>query len=180
MQMRIESFMAGTAGQGVLTIGQLLTYAVDADGLQVSYFPVYSPEVRGGSTTCTIVISDGSVGSPISGQPAAMLLMDQLSIDANLARLRDGGTLLYNSSLVQSVDRDDVKRLAIAATEKAVEIGSERITNMVMLGAYVGATEAVTMGALENALRQILPERHHKLLPMNMQALQAGAELAKQ
>jgi 2-oxoglutarate ferredoxin oxidoreductase subunit gamma len=180
MQMRKEVFMAGTGGQGVLTIGQLLTYAADADGLQVSYFPVYSPEVRGGSTTCTIVISDGAVGSPISGRPAAMLLMDQVSIDANLARLRDGGTLLYNSSLVQRVGRDDVKQLAINATEKAVEIGSERITNMVMLGAYVGATEAVTMSALENALRQILPERHHKLLPMNMQALEAGAELAKQ
>ena len=172
--------MAGTGGQGVLTIGQLLTYAADEDGLQVSYFPVYSPEVRGGSTTCTIVISDGAVGSPISGRPAAMLLMDQLSIDANLARLRDGGTLLYNTSLVRSVGRDDVKTIAIPATDMAVEIGSERITNMVMLGAYVGATEAVTMEALESALRQILPERHHKLLPMNMQALQAGAEFAKQ
>ena len=172
--------MAGTGGQGVLTIGQLLTYAADEDGLQVSYFPVYSPEVRGGATTCTIVISDGAVGSPISGRPASMLLMDQFSIDANLSRLRDGGTLLYNSSLVRSIGRDDVTEIAIPATDKAVEIGNERITNMVMLGAYVGATQAVTMAALEDALRQILPERHHKLLPMNMQALKAGAELAKQ
>lgn len=177
--MRKEVFMAGTGGQGVLTIGQLLTYAADADGLQVSYFPVYSPEVRGGSTTCTIVISDGAVGSPISGRPAAMLLMDQVSVDTNLARLRDGGTLLYNTGLVQTVGREDIKTIAIPANEMAVTIGSERITNMVMLGAYVGATEAVSMEALENALRQILPERHHKLLPMNMQALQAGAELAR-
>jgi len=180
MQMRKEVFMAGTGGQGVLTIGQLLTYAADADGLQVSYFPVYSPEVRGGSTTCTIVISDGAVGSPISGRPAAMLLMDQISIDANLARLRDGGTLLYNSSLVHTVGRDDIKSIAIPATDKAVEIGNERLTNMVMLGTYVGATQAGTIAAPETALRPILPERHHKLLPMNMQALQAGADLATQ
>lgn len=171
--------MAGTGGQGVLTIGQLLTYAADADGLAVSYFPVYSPEVRGGSTTCTIVISDGAVGSPISGRPAAMLLMDQVSIDANLARLRDGGVLLYNSSLVREVPRDDIRAIAVPATDMAMQIGSDRITNMVMLGAYVGATDAVSMEALENALRQILPERHHKLLPMNMDALRAGAALAR-
>lgn len=177
--MRKEVFMAGTGGQGVLLIGNLLTYAADEDGLQVSSFPVYSPEVRGGSTTATIVISDGAVGSPICGSPAVVLVMDQTSADANLARLKSGGLLLYNSSLVNSVGRDDVQRIGICATDKAIEIGDERVTNMVMLGAYVGLTDAVSLAALENALRKVLPERHHKFLPLNMQALEAGAELAK-
>lgn len=177
--MRKEIFMAGTGGQGVLLIGNLLTYAADEDGLQVSSFPVYSPEVRGGSTTATIVISDGAVGSPICGSPAAILIMDQTSMDANIARLKSGGLLLYNSSLVNTISRDDVQKIAIPATDKAVAIGNERITNMVMLGAYVGLTQAVSLSALESALRKVLPERHHKYLPMNMQALEAGAELAK-
>lgn len=176
--MRKEVFMAGTGGQGVLLIGTLLTEAAAEDGLQVSYFPIYSPEVRGGSTTCTIVISDGAVGSPVSGRPAAMLLMDQISVDTNLARLKDGGLAIINTTLVTEVGRDDISVVKVPATETALEIGSDRIANMVMLGAYVGATQAVSMTALEAALRKVLPERHHKLLPMNMQALQAGAALA--
>ena len=171
--------MAGTGGQGVLLIGNLLAYAADEDGLQVSSFPVYSPEVRGGSTTTTLVVSDGAVGSPICGSPAVVLVMDQKSADANAARLKSGGLLLYNSSLVHSVSRDDVEKIGVPATEKAIEIGSEKITNMIMLGAYVGLTETVSLAALENALKKVLPERHHKLLPMNMKALEAGAELAR-
>lgn len=176
--MRKDVFMAGIGGQGVLLIGQLLTQAASEDGLQVSYFPIYSPEVRGGATTCTVVIADGAVGSPVSGFPGAMLLMDQHSVEANIARLKSGGLVVFNSSLVRDLKRDDVQALAIPATEKAAEIGNERIANMVMLGAYVGATQVVTMEALEQALKVVLPERHHKYLPLNMQALRAGAELA--
>lgn len=178
--MRKEVFMAGTGGQGVLLLGQLLTQAADIDGRQVSYFPVYSPEVRGGATTCTVVISDGAVGSPISGRPAAMLLMDQVSVDANLVNLREGGLVVANSSLVSEIGRDDVAAVLIPANEIAVEIGNERVSNMVMLGAYVGATGAVGLEALEQALRKVLPERHHRYLPMNVQALEAGAKLAAQ
>lgn len=178
--MRKEVFMAGTGGQGVLLIGQLLTEAASQDGLEVSYFPIYSAEVRGGSTTCTVVISDDAVGSPISGRPATMLLMDQVSVDAHLCRLRDGGTAVVNSSLVHTIGRDDIEVVSIDAMEKAIEIGSERIGNMVMLGAYVEAAQAVSLEALEKALKIVLPERHHKLLPMNMAALEAGAELVRQ
>lgn len=176
--MRSEVFMAGTGGQGVLLIGQLLTQAASDEGLQVSYFPIYSPEVRGGSTTCTVVIADGAVGSPISGRPASMLLMDQFSVDAQLARLKDGGLVLVNATLVRQLPREDVQALWIPATDKAREIGNERIANMVMLGAYVAATGVVPAEALEKALAVVLPQRHHKYLPLNTQALRAGAELA--
>jgi len=177
--MRSEVFMAGTGGQGVLLIGQLLTQAASEAGLQVSYFPIYSPEVRGGSTTCTVVVADGAVGSPISGRPASMLLMDQLSVDAHLARLKDGGLVAVNATLVRRLPREDVQALWIPATDKAVAIGSERSANMVMLGAYVAATGVVPATALEQALQTVLPERHHKHLPLNIEALRAGAELAR-
>ena len=176
--MRSEVFMAGTGGQGVLLIGQLLTQAASEMGLQVSYFPIYSPEVRGGSTTCTVVVSDGVVGSPISGRPASMLLMDQFSVNANVARLRDGGLAVVNATLVREIPRENLRLLWIPATDQAVAIGNDRIANMVMLGAYVGATGVVSMAAVEHALKTVLPERHHKYLPLNTQALRAGAELA--
>jgi 2-oxoglutarate ferredoxin oxidoreductase subunit gamma len=177
--MRSEVFMAGTGGQGVLLIGQLLMQAANEQGLQVSYFPIYSPEVRGGSTTCTVVASDGVVGSPISGRPASMLLMDQLSVDGNLARVKDGGLVVLNATLVRQVPREDVRALWIPATDKAVEIGNDRIANMVMLGAYVGASGVVPVEALERALSTVLPERHHRYLPLNVEAIRLGAELAR-
>jgi 2-oxoglutarate ferredoxin oxidoreductase subunit gamma len=176
--MRNEVFMAGTGGQGVLLIGQLLAQAAAEEGLQASYFPIYSPEVRGGSTTCTVVTADGPVGSPVSGRPACMLLLDQLSVDTHLARLREGGLAVINTHLVRNVPRSDIGVLRIPATQSALEIGNERIANMVMLGAYVGATQAVTIAALEQALKVVLPERHHRYLPLNMAALRKGMELA--
>lgn len=176
--MRSDVFMAGTGGQGVLLIGQLLTQAASEDGLQVSYFPIYSPEVRGGATTCTVVISDGAVGSPIIGRPACMLLMDQYSVDGNIARLKPGGLVLINTSLVRDVPRDDVQVVGIPALEKAAAIGNERIANMVMLGAYVATTKVVSPEAVEKALKVVLPKRHHRYLPLNIEALKAGAELA--
>jgi 2-oxoglutarate ferredoxin oxidoreductase subunit gamma len=177
--MRREVFMAGTGGQGVLLIGQILTQAALEAGLEVSWFPVYTPEVRGGSTTCTIIIADGRVGSPISGLPRVVVVMDQVAANAHAAKTRPGGIVLTNSSLVSQVDRDDVRVVAIPATARAAELGSDQVANMIMLGAYVELTGAVTLAALEQALRVVLPERRHNLLPLNMQALQLGAGLAR-
>ncbi len=177
--MRHEVFMAGTGGQGVLLIGQLLAQAANEEKLQVSYFPIYSPEVRGGSTTCTVVISDGAVGSPISGRPAMMLLMDQYSVDAHIAHLKPGGRAFVNATLVRQIPRQDITTFGIPALEKAIALGNERVANMIMLGAFVALTDVVPLAALEKALPDVLPERHHKYLPLNIQALQSGAELAQ-
>lgn len=170
--------MAGTGGQGVLLIGQLLTQAAVEDGREVSWFPIYSPEVRGGTSNCTVVVADGAVGSPVSGNPASMILMDQQSVDTHLGRVKSGGLVVVNSVLVTHVDRDDIELVSIPATTVAAEMGAERVTNMIMLGAYVGCTDVVSVPALEAALKSILPERHHKFLPLNLQSLEIGAKLA--
>lgn len=177
--MRSEVFMAGTGGQGVLLIGQLLMQAANAEGQQVSYFPIYTPEVRGGFTSCTVVVADDVVGSPVSGRPACMILMDQFCVDTHLPRLRDGGLALLNATLVKRVAVEEQRLLWIPATDKAVELGNERIANMVMLGAYVEASGVVPSASVEKALEVVLPERHHKYLPLNIAALRAGAELAR-
>lgn len=172
--------MAGTGGQGVLLVGQILTQAAVEEGLETSWFPVYTPEVRGGSTTCTIIISDSRVGSPIAGEPSVVMVMDQLAADTHVGRTKSGGMVLINTSLVTSVGRDDVTVTGLPATEEAAALGQERVANMVMLGGYVGATGVVSLEALERAMKKVLPERHHGMLPLNMQALQRGVELVKQ
>jgi 2-oxoglutarate ferredoxin oxidoreductase subunit gamma len=177
--MRKEVFMAGSGGQGVLLIGQLLAQAALEEGLEVSWFPIYRPEVRGGFTSCTVVVADGAVGSPVSGRPACVLLMDQAAADGHLMKARPGGLALLNTSLVRQAERDDVTIYGFAATDQALESGEQKIANMIMLGAYVGLTGTVCPASLQTALQVVLPERHHRLIPLNMQGLQAGIEMAQ-
>ncbi len=179
--MRQEVFMAGMGGQGVLLAGQILAQAALEAGLELSWFPLYSPEVRGGRATCTLVIADGEVGSPVVGQPGSMILMDGIAVDNHLNRVRPDGLAVVNSSLAgDEVNRDDIELVAIAATDIAAELGSEQATNMVLLGAFVAATRVVSHKFIEQALYQVLPERHHDYIPTNVAALQRGAQLAEE
>ncbi len=177
--MREEVYMAGMGGQGVLLAGQILTQAAMLAGLEVSWFPLYSPEVRGGRATCTVVAADEEVGSPAAGHPAAMILMDKIAVDNHLGRVKSGGLVVVNSSLAgEEFSRDDLRIVPIPANDIATELGGERAVNMVLLGGYVEVTELVTLEATEQALREVIPQRHHSFLPVNVAALQRGAQCA--
>ncbi len=179
--MRDEITMSGLGGQGVLLAGQLLAEAACDEGLSVSWYPSYSPEVRGGWTNCTVVISDGKVGSPVSGRPQAMALMEPGAIRAHAGSVAPGGLLVLNTSLGEvEIDRTDVQLVAVGATEAAIEAGSEKIANMVMLGAYLGARHPEMIEPVIEALKKVLPERHHKLLPMNEKAIRCGVQAARE
>ena len=170
--------MAGMGGQGVLLAGQVLAQAAMDAGLEVSWFPLYSPEVRGGSATCTVVVADDEVGSPVAGQPA-MILMDRTAVDDHLDRAKPGVLVVVNSSLAgEEFSRDDVRIVAVPANDIAAELGSQRSVNMVLLGGYVGTSELVTLEMIQAALREVIPERHHSTIPVNLTALQSGAEWA--
>lgn len=176
--MREEVFMGGIGGQGVLLGGQMLARAGMDLGLNVSWFPIYSPEVRGGYTTCTIVIADGSVGSPLSERPPTMIMMDPLSMRNFAGRCADGGLMVLNSSLVEpELVPTGVQALWVPANDIAREIGNERAVNMVMIGAWAARTQVFTIEQIAGSLRKMLPERHRKYMPTNEAALQRGAEL---
>lgn len=175
--MREEVYMAGMGGQGVLLASQILAQAAMSAGLEVSWVPLYSPEVRGGRATCTVVVADGEVGSPVVGHPAVMILMDRIAVENHLGKIRPEGLAIVNSSLTgEEFDRDDVRIIAIPANDVATEVGSERTVNMVLLGAYVASAELVTLADIEQALREVIPERHHSFIPINVAALQRGAQ----
>jgi 2-oxoglutarate ferredoxin oxidoreductase subunit gamma len=180
--MNHDVFIAGFGGQGVLLIGNLLAYATILEGNYASYFPAYGVEKRGGAATCTIVMSDQAVGSPIIGEPEAALLLNPLSMEKYYARIRTGGFALINSSMVDDdgSSRNDLKRLLIPANEMALEIGDARLVNMVALGAYVEYSQVVSVASLKETLKEVLPERNHRFLPFNHQALEAGASFCRQ
>ena len=172
--MREAIFMSGRGGQGVLLAGQILSQAAMQAGLDVSWYPVYDPEVRGGRTTCMVVIADGPVGSPVAGRYSAAALMDEIAVERHLPKVAAEGVAIFNSSLAQAPPDDPHRLVALPATQMAEALGDERTTNMVMLGALAAATSVLTVEQLGAALPQVLGERHHHLIPLNLQAMAAG------
>jgi 2-oxoglutarate ferredoxin oxidoreductase subunit gamma len=175
--MRYDLFVAGFGGQGVLLAGNLLGYAAISEGKNVSYFPAYGVEKRGGAAMCTVVIADGDVGSPVVGNPSVSIVLNQLSFDKYAAKVKSGGVCIVNSSLVDSgsLQRDDLEIIKIPMNDIALRIGDARLVNMVAVGAYVQKTGVVQFATLAEALKCALPERNHRFIPMNIQAIEAGA-----
>ena len=172
--------MAGIGGQGVNLAGQLVGRAVMDVGLSVSWVPIYSPEVRGGSSTCTIVITDGPVGSPLSEHPSSMVLMESGAAEQFAPKLVRGGLLVVNSSLIRDLPiAPDRRLIEVPANEIAAEIGNDRTVNMALIGAWAAGTEVVSVADVARSLRQMLPERHHVHMPDNETALERGAEIAR-
>jgi 2-oxoglutarate ferredoxin oxidoreductase subunit gamma len=179
--MRHDVLIAGFGGQGVLLAGNLLGYAAMEQGSNVSYFPAYGVEKRGGTATCTVVISDGAVGSPVVGSMSVLIALNQGSLDRFGAKVRKGGVCIVNSSLADpaTLNRDDVRLVPIPMNEIAVELGDPRMVNMVALGAYVELTGAVGVSSLAAGLKEALPERNHRFIPANLKAMEAGARMAQ-
>lgn len=176
--MRHDVFIAGFGGQGVLLAGNLLGYAAIREGKNVSFFPSYGVEKRGGAAMCTVVIADGEVGSPVVGNPSVSVTLNQTSFEKYASRVKPGGVCIVNTSLVEMGDfsRDDIDLITIPMNEIAMQLGDARMVNMVAVGAYAAKTGAVSLQSLEEALRETLPERNHKFIPANVRAIEAGAQ----
>ena len=176
--MQNDVIMAGFGGQGILLIGKMLAYAGMHEGKEVSWLPSYGPEMRGGTCNCTVVISDRPVGSPVIQSPRAVVAMNLPSLDKFESNLRPGGLLLINSSLInRGAQRDDVEVLLVPANEIANELGNPRGANMVALGAYLGATGAVSVDGVETVIRETFASKP-KVIDVNIEALHRGHQLA--
>jgi 2-oxoglutarate ferredoxin oxidoreductase subunit gamma len=178
--MRHDVFISGYGGQGVLLAGNLLSYAAIHEGLNVSFFPAYGVEKRGGSAMCTVVFSDGDTGSPVVGNPSVSIILNQLSFDKYAARVKPGGICIINSTLVEcsGVELPGIELVPVPMNQIALDLGDVRMVNMVACGAYVAKTGALTFISLEAGLKKALPLRNHHLIPANVNAIQAGAAAA--
>ncbi len=179
--MRHDVFISGFGGQGVLLAGNLLGYAAIHEGKNVSFFPSYGVEKRGGAAMCTVVVADGEVGSPVVGRPSVSIILNQASFDKYASRVKTGGICIVNTSLVETgdFDRGDIELIPIPMNDIAVQLGDARMVNMVAVGAYAAKTGVVSLQSLEEALRETLPERNHKYIPANINAIEAGAQECK-
>jgi len=178
MSVYQDVIIAGFGGQGVMIMGSLLAVAAMESDLQVTYIPVYGPEMRGGTANCTVVISDEEVGSPIIKRPLSLMAMNRPSLEKFQPRVKDKGLVVFNSSLVDArlADNGRVEVYKVPANDIAADLGNIRMANMVALGAYVRVTGIVELKAVQHSLEKVIPQRYHHLLPLNSRALEAGTE----
>ncbi len=174
-----EVIMAGFGGQGVLLIGKLLAYAGMKSGLEVTWMPAYGPEMRGGTCNCTVMLSDRQVGSPISRNPHAAIVLNLQSIDKFEPAVRPGGILVVNTSLInREVRRTDLIVVPVPANQIAVEAGSAKAANMVALGAYLGASGVVVPDLVKTVLAETFAGRP-KIVALNHVCLDKGYAIGR-
>jgi len=174
--MTNEIIMSGFGGQGIMLMGQLITYAGMLENKNVSWIPSYGPEMRGGTAYCSIIISDEPVGAPVVTEPTIVVAMNLPSLDKFEASLRPGGTLIINSSLIErSSNRSDIKVYKVPANDIATELGNNKVTNMVVLGAIIRATNTVDANSVLKAFSKMFAKKP-SLLAINEKALKRGAE----
>lgn len=172
---------AGFGGQGVMSMGQLLTYSGMMEGKEVSWLPSYGPEMRGGTANCNVMVADTMIGSPIiTNDATCAIVMNLPSLDKFEKNVINGGLVLVNCSLIEKkVSRSDVRAIYIPANEVANELGNTRVANMVMLGAYLALSAPVAMETVKKTLKKMFTGSKAKFIPINELALDKGAELAK-
>ena len=178
--MERNLMVAGFGGQGVMTLGKFLAEAAcDSTDKNVTFFPSYGAEQRGGTANCYVVISDDDIGAPLGDHMDDLIVMNDPSLSKFLYKLVPGGTLFINSSIVKSaVSREDVKVVRVPVTEMALDMGSAKVLNIIMLGAYVGYTQVVPEDVVWQTIEHKLG-RKPKLLPLNKRAFEAGLDFGR-
>ena len=180
MKITEKSFFAGFGGQGIISLGQIWVYFAMKEGRNVTFFPFYGAEKRGGIARASVIVSDEEIDSPLVTTPDSVLVMNVDSLPLCEGILKPDGLMLVNSSLVKDEPkRKDIRIVRVEATALAVKIGDIRIANMVALGAMARLTGALLLADTESILKKFFPPDKHKFVPMNTEAIKAGFDAAQ-
>lgn len=173
--METSIIISGFGGQGALFAGQLLAHAALDSGKEVTWFPSYGPEMRGGTAHCTVVIDDEPIGAPIVRHPDIVLALNMPSADKYEPLVAPGGILIVDSGMMtRPLRRSDLRALAMPAHQIALECGDRRLANVCMIGALLAFSDILSRDAITDTLRAELPARHQHLLDANFAALNTG------
>jgi 2-oxoglutarate ferredoxin oxidoreductase subunit gamma len=175
--MTEKSFFAGFGGQGIISLGQLWVYFAMKEGKNVTFFPFYGAEKRGGIARAGVIVSDEDIASPLVTVPDSVLVMNSDSLPICEGIVKSGGLMLINSTLVrESPKRKDIKTVTVDASGLAEKIGHVRYANMVALGALAKLTGALKLTETEEILKKFFTPDKHRFVPMNAEAIRAGYE----
>jgi 2-oxoglutarate ferredoxin oxidoreductase subunit gamma len=170
--------ISGFGGQGVISAGILLAYSGMLEDKEVSFFPSYGAEMRGGTANCSVVIASDEVTTPIVSEPDTVIVLNEPSLAKFEPMVKPGGLLIVNSSLVNSrPSRKDIRVLYVPCNKIAGELGNAKIMNMVALGAFAANTGAVSIEAITKALPKVYKKLKPEVIELNINALKRGAEV---
>lgn len=173
-----ELLIAGFGGQGVLSMGMTLAYAAMVEKKEVSWMPSYGPEMRGGTANCIVIVSDKRISSPIVTTFDTVIVLNQPSMEKFEKSVKPGGLLMYDSTnIISPPTRTDIEIVPISANAEASKMNNLKIMNMIVLGGFLAQRDIVRIESIMAALKKVLPERYHHLLPLNEEALKRGGEL---
>ena len=172
-------FFAGSGGQGVLTMGQMLTYAAMYADMNATWLPSYGPEMRGGTANCTVVISpDKPVSCPLIYEADDVVVMNLPSLIKFESLVKPGGNLFVNSSMIdQKATRDDINVFYVPANDIAMKLGNPRTANVVMLGAMFLADPVVPVAMIYKIMEKTFSGRKAHLLDINKTAFHAWEKM---
>lgn len=176
--MKTEIIISGFGGQGVLSMGKILAYSGLMEEKEVTWMPAYGPEQRGGTANVTVIVSDERISSPILSKYDVAIVLNQPSLDKFQPKIKPGGILIYDGNgIVNLPSRTDIQVYRINAMEQAAEMKNAKVFNMIVLGGLLKVCPVVSTDGLQKALYKSLPERHHHMIPLNMQAVDMGMKL---
>ena len=176
-----HSFLiAGFGGQGLLFAGKFLAIKGMNEGKEISWLPSYGPEMRGGTASCSVIVSDEPVGSPIIDHPDVLMVMNLPSLDKYEKTVAPGGMIFLDSSLIErKVERTDVKVFYIPATKMANEQGVSTLANMILTGKILKEIGEYDEENIKAALNKVVSAKHPEMFDFNMKALALGRDYAE-
>ena len=176
--MKKEIIISGFGGQGVLSMGKILAYSGLMEDKEVTWMPAYGPEQRGGTANVTVIVSDTRISSPILSRYDVAIVLNQPSLDRFEEKVKPGGILIYDGfGIINPPTRKDITVYRIDAMDKAADMKNAKVLNMIVLGGLLKVCPVVSTNGLKNALYKSLPERHHSMIPLNMQAVEEGMKI---
>lgn len=176
--MTEEIIIAGFGGQGVLSMGKILAYSGIMQDQEVSWFPAYGPEMRGGTANVTVILSDQKISSPVLRVYDTAIILNQQSMDKFEESVKPGGLLIYDGNGIRNhPSRKDITVCRVDAYAEAVKMGNTKVFNMIVLGGYLKMRPVVKLENVMAGLKKSLPERYHNLLPANQEAIMKGQEI---
>jgi 2-oxoglutarate ferredoxin oxidoreductase subunit gamma len=178
--MTEELIIAGFGGQGVLSMGKILAYSGIMDNKEVTWFPSYGPEMRGGTANVTVIVSDSRISSPVLSEYDTAIILNQQSMDKFESKVKPGGVLLYDpNGIIHPPTRTDIQVYKVEGTLTAVEMGNPRVFNMIIVGGYLKVRPIVSLDNVQKGLEKSLPARYHNLIPLNIEAIKKGEEIVE-
>jgi 2-oxoglutarate ferredoxin oxidoreductase subunit gamma len=169
--------IAGSGGQGILFLGRMLTSASMLERKEVTWFPSYGAEMRGGTANCTVIVSDEMIGSPVVMMPDILIVMNRASLDRFLPSLRKKGDLFYDSSLItEKLARRDITAVPVPATNIAGDMGNPKSANMVMLGAFIAKTGLLKRNSIFRIFDNVADPRKIEAFRANKEFVRKGMD----